>query len=768
MSANSIIQNQVRQVAASLGANIKRCHDALYELRRLTLVLFSGPDISRSQIQEWFHSEGFGIDPDGFWLSLPLVQAFRKGQAPLDAVSLSWHPDLKNNPDAGRRMYSLRGIGVFLQEIHSRLPEAVWIYYQDTTNTSIQFPYIDQATAITPDFDWSAYHTFVSVCPDNNPEREIRWTSPTIDYAGKGLIVSVSIPVYMEERFTGLWSIDVPVNSLHKNIIFDTILPGQVNFILDHNGLLVAHPSIETRIEPDKGSIYQCTIHDLGSEFRELSVKNLLTSGSGNALLTKKNGTKTMVWFESIPGLKWIFMATVPRQSMEDAAGRRIRDALDRVKSGDFSYRIRDMHDLNQARIIEEGFNEMVSALEKQEQIRIQAQKEREKLEKRLHHAQRMEAIGTLAGGIAHDFNNILFPIMGYAELLFHTLDKESRDYLMVEQIYSAAQRARDLIRQILDFSRQTELDNQAVSFQSIVKEALKLLRSSVPRDIEIKTSISNKCQPVTGDPTKLHQIVMNLCTNAFHAVQESGDKFEVGLEPVTIEEENLDSIREIRPGTYVRLTVSDNGHGMDTETMMKIFDPYFSTKEEGKGSGLGLSVTYGIVQKLNGHIKVYSESGKGSTFHVFLPVADKNEEPLSLPNDDTPGGRERILFVDDEVSITTMGKQALERYGYQVTTYNESPAALEAFLKEPEAFDLIITDMTMPKMTGNVLASHIKTVRNDIPIILCTGFSEKISKPDSPGSTVDEFLMKPISIRVLNRNIRNLLDTPARPAIDT
>ncbi len=754
------IQFQVKQIAASLEANIQRFHNTLHELKRLSLVLFQETRAQRADIDSWFRDDGFGTNEDGFWLSIPRLNAFRENPASGPMISCSWHPDLVQNEEACFRMYALRNLGPVLEEIREQLPNAAWIYYQDVTNTSTQFPYIDQITAITPDFDWSTYHTYRSVCPENNPQGHIQWTRPSIDYAGEGLILSVSIPVFLETRFIGLWSIDLPMQSLYPDFVFDTLLKGQVNFIIDRNGHLVAHPSIETRIDREKGSIYQLHLHELDTKFKALDPSTLLEQKSGQVFLSPDSESELVGCFEVLPGIHWIFMSVFPRQSMEDAVNQRIRNALDRVRSGDFSYRLNGISGIEQSRIIAEGFNEMASALESQERIRQQTQEEKDRLETRLRHYQKMEAIGTLAGGIAHDFNNILFPILGYTELLFEEMEPEDPGREMLEQIHQAASRAKDLTRQILTFSRQAELKNQPVEFQTIIKEALKLLRSSIPSDIEILQNIRPECRPVFADPTKLHQIIMNLCTNAFHAVQENSGKFEVILDEIVIQNENQPGVEGLVPGDYVRLTVSDTGCGMDNQTLVQIFDPYFTTKEEGKGTGLGLSVSYGIVKKLNGDIKVYSEPGQGTTFHIYLPAADVQTAGEAAPESGVKGGNERILLVDDEESIAEMGKNILQKYGYRVAAFTDPIQALEAFRKDPGSFDLVITDMTMPGMTGDILARHIKTLRNDIPLILCTGFSEKISRGNYPGTGVEKFLMKPITIHKFTGAVRELLDT--------
>ncbi|MCP4119389.1 MAG: response regulator [Desulfobacteraceae bacterium] len=881
MMKNDHIHFKIKQIAASLEANIQSCHDTLNELKRLSMLLFSEIRADRSDIERWFETEGFGVDDAGFWLRLPLQKAFRSNRAPGTAVSYSWHPGQRNDPETCFRMYCLRNIGIHLEEIRTRLPGSAWFYYQDVTNTSVQFPYVDQREAIEPGFDWSSYHTFVSVAPANNPERMIRWTKPTIDYAGEGLIISASVPIYLADEFVGLWSIDLPMKSLYQNYLLERSIPDQANFIVDCDGTIVAHPAVEIEIDKAKGSIFQRHLHSLGPEFKTISLSRLKKQGKGRFNLIKEDCSDLMVYYEVMPGIEWIFFATFPGASMQDTAYRSIRAALDRVKSGDLSYRFTKESDIEHVRLIAEACNEMLAILENQEEIRKKAQQdllkseemfrnlfehshdaifihtldgsirkvnrsgsvllgyphhelsamnlldllpgkgaadvktalercrnqgsmlletklitrfaalltveisfsiispkqglfqaicrdlsdrlrtleEKKKLEKRLNHYQKMEAIGTLAGGIAHDFNNILFPIMGYSEMLFEDLPEESPEYRKVKKIYKAANRAKELTMQILTFSRQAEQEQSPVQYQLIVKEALKLLRASIPKDIEIIQNIKPGGSPVFADPAKLHQIIMNLCTNAFHAVQESGGRFEVRMDEVDICSDAILGNPGLEPGAYIHLSVSDTGHGIDQEILPMIFDPYFTTKENGKGTGLGLSVTYGIVKDLNGDIKVYSEPGKGTTFHVYLPRAETVTLAENFPGEPIANGTEHILLVDDEVCIAQMGRQMLEKHGYRVTTYTDSLEALEAFRANSDGFDLVVTDMTMPNMTGDILAAEIKHLSASTPVILCTGFSEKISQKNYSTDIIDDFLMKPVTMHTFSRSIRNLLD---------
>jgi len=386
------------------------------------------------------------------------------------------------------------------------------------------------------------------------------------------------------------------------------------------------------------------------------------------------------------------------------------------------------------------------------------------RMERQLRQAQKMEAIGTLAGGIAHDFNNILFPIMGYAEMAKEEtgVGASLRDYL--EEILKASHRAKDLVNQILSFSRETSHENRPIRIQPIVREALKLLRASLPSTIEIRQEIDKESGAVMGDPTSIHQIVMNLCNNAYHAMREKGGVMEVRLTSFDMNE--FLGAMHLSPGKYLRLSISDTGHGMDSFVKEKIFEPYFTTKRVGEGTGMGLFVVHGIVKGLSGDIRVYSEPNVGTTFHIYIPCIEQER----LPDTDTPvvhverGGNEHILLIDDELPIVKMIQQMLERLGYRVTPRTSSVEALELFRVRPDAFDLIITDMTMPNMTGTDLAEQVLKVRPDIPIVLCTGFSEFITEKKARAMGIREFVMKPVVKSKLSAVLRRLLEKNPSP----
>jgi len=384
---------------------------------------------------------------------------------------------------------------------------------------------------------------------------------------------------------------------------------------------------------------------------------------------------------------------------------------------------------------------------------------ERKKLDDRFKQIQKMESIGNLAGGIAHDFNNLLFPIMGMSEMLLEDLPVDSPEHSKIQEIFSAGKRGADLVRQILAFSRQSEHKVIPVRLQTVLRELLKLSRATIPSNIQLVEKIMPDCGMVMADPTKIHQVGMNIITNAFHAVELNSGAITVRLKEIFVQENDLSS-SILKPGRYAQLSVSDTGHGMSRETMGKIFDPYFTTKELGKGTGLGLSVVYGIIKEHSGEIAVESELGKGSVFHIWLPII---EEKFVQKNKSEakkfPTGNERILIVDDEESVARLEAQVLTRLGYTVIFYVSSQDALEAFKNNVNGFDLVITDMTMPEMTGDQLAGAILSIRPDMPVIICTGFSERINAERAEQIGVKGFLMKPVTKFDMARMVRKILD---------
>ena len=383
------------------------------------------------------------------------------------------------------------------------------------------------------------------------------------------------------------------------------------------------------------------------------------------------------------------------------------------------------------------------------------------KLEDQLLQAQKMEAIGTLAGGIAHDFNNILAAILGYAELASLRVPEDSEVMENLQQCLQAVHRAKDLVRQILTFSRQGKQERKPMDIRPIVKEGLKFLRASLPVTIEIRENIEGNLGVIEADPTQIHQMLMNLCTNAAHAMREKGGILEVSLTRFSLTSEYSSAYPELEAGPYLKLRVSDTGHGMPPEVQRRIFDPYFTTKKVGEGTGLGLAVVHGIVKSYRGGITVSSEPGKGTTFEIYLPGVYPVKPPAQVARmEPLPlGGHERILFVDDEKAIVEIAQGLIERLGYEVEVRTSSIEARAMFRANPDRFDLVITDMTMPNMTGDKLAQEILSLRPGLPIILCTGFSEYITEERAQALGIQEFVMKPLVMKDLAKVIRRALD---------
>jgi PAS domain S-box-containing protein len=387
----------------------------------------------------------------------------------------------------------------------------------------------------------------------------------------------------------------------------------------------------------------------------------------------------------------------------------------------------------------------------------IEAEKQKKELENQLRQSQKMETIGTLAGGIAHDFNNLLASIMGFSELALEDSQPDSIQQENLKCTLVAAQRAADLVGQILTFARQTDTEKAPIELKHVIMEAIKLMRSTLPSTIQIKEEITSR-SAVLAAPTQMHQVIVNLCSNASHAMQESGGVLTIGLTDVEQSVTHIDPGMPVKARPLLKLTVADTGHGIAPEIKDRLFDPYFTTKKPGEGTGIGLSVVQGLVRSHGGFITFDSEPEQGATFNVFLPIIDGEDIPQAVSSNSVVGGSEHILLVDDEVLVIQMGQQMLERLGYKVTTSSNSLEAAELFEKDPGRFDLVITDMTMPELTGDRLAKMITTIRPDIPVILYTGYSNRLDRETIADAGIRAILYKPLVKNDLADTIRNVL----------
>lgn len=378
-----------------------------------------------------------------------------------------------------------------------------------------------------------------------------------------------------------------------------------------------------------------------------------------------------------------------------------------------------------------------------------------------LRQAQKIDSIGRLAGGIAHDFNNMLAAISGYAELANEELQDNPKARSDIDMILQVSGRAAELVKQILTFSRKSDQKKALVKMQTIVNEVMGMIRSSLPSTIDISTSFSPDDSVVFADPTELHQVVVNLCTNALHAMKNQKGMLRVHLAEERVERGAIPGQWKADEGMYVVLTIEDNGSGMDEETLKHLYEPYYTTKEQGEGTGLGLAMVHGIVDSCGGFLQVKSKLGEGSSFRVYIPVHGKSVDRRTVDEEvkePLPVGTEHVLLVDDEISLCDIGKAFLSGLGYQVSSRTESLEALELILEDPDRFELIISDQTMPKMTGVELYQAVRKIRPSLPFILCTGYSSTVTESNIPEG-IRRYIRKPLTMRMLAKHVREVLD---------
>jgi len=437
---------------------------------------------------------------------------------------------------------------------------------------------------------------------------------------------------------------------------------------------------------------------------------------------------------------------------------RQLRDNAEAVGRGDFSRRV-EVNTGDECGELAGVFNQMTANLKCSRDELERTVETLKTTQAQLVQSEKLRAIGTLAGGIAHDFNNILGAILGFGELALEDVPADSRTARNMRQIIKAGQRAKDLVRQILAFSRQSEPQRANVKLGALIEETVKLLRATIPATVNIQSRISTSSDAVVADGTQLHQVLMNLGTNASHAMREKGGTLTMSLSDYTVPKTGSAEVPRLQSGAYLRLDVADTGHGMDQAVIERIFEPFFTTKAVGEGTGLGLSVVHGIIEHHGGEITITSQPGRGTTFSVFLPRSEAKDARSTAADEPVRGNHERILVVDDEEPLVNMMQQKLTRLGYEVVAHHDSVKALEAFKTAPGSFDVVITDHNMPRLTGADLSREIVRVRADTPIIMCSGSGQGLVASDRQHPAVREYVLKPVNFAELTRSIQRMLD---------
>jgi len=722
MNETDAIHWHLHRYGAILSGQIDRLYNALEELQRTTLLLLdTHQNDAETCIDQWLHQGQFTIDADGFFQSAPLLTAYRQGTAPPESISFSWDGHLAHNATARRHLYSLRNIGTQLRHLHQHLGKIGWIYYQDASNTALQYPYIDQVSAIPANFDWTAYHTYVSVNPENNPQRQVRWTPPSIDYAGEGLILSISIPVWQQDRFIGLWSIDLPLRHLYQDFATDKPFAEQDQWICDSRGQLLLHDRLQAEIDQSQGRVFLHPLADLGGDWTKVDLQSFLCQDSGQFSMKDREGSNWQVAFLRIPRAEWILFCGVPETSLEEAAAQRLRNAFKQIAEGHFGSLVETSTSHALITTLVEEFNRMSQRL-------AQVEQDRQKIEAQLHQAQKMDAIGRLAGGVAHDYNNMINVIMSYAEMALERVDPTSTVHRDLSQILEAAKRSMDITRQLLAFARYQAVEPRLVDINKEVKGLIKMLRRLIGEEIELRWLPGEHVRTIKIDSTQINQVLINVCVNARDAIDGFG-RIVIETANTTFDQTYCNLHPGFLPGDYVQMTISDDGAGMDDKTLKNIFEPFFSTKALGKGTGLGLATVYGIVKQNKGFINVYSEPGKGTTFRIYFPCHDGipatreddlGQSPPSVNN-------ETVLVVEDEASILTLSERLLIQLGYRALTANSPLAALQLAQSYQGSIDLLITDVVMPVMNGRELAANMQNIIPSINVLYMSGYTANI-----------------------------------------